>query len=198
MPSFHRPLPPWRMSMATNLAPSMRLYQKQLQCTPEWETVASPHPYLRFASPDQKGLPLRQAAQLSGQWPAWYQHETLRQTGVTPLYKESAPPDPTWRDPYTEWLERDTAHDMPGQFTGEGARTREMRKRWERMAERESERLTRDQNLDGRAQVDYEIRQERFESYMRMRAFRNKKLGIDQYGVFNKKAVAYLKKIGEY
>ena len=33
---------------------------------------------------------------------------------------------------------------------------------------------------------------------MRKRAQRNRMLGIDKYGVWNKKTLAYLKKIGDY
>eukprot|EP01062_Namystynia_karyoxenos_P068391 TRINITY_DN62958_c0_g1_i1.p2 TRINITY_DN62958_c0_g1~~TRINITY_DN62958_c0_g1_i1.p2 ORF type:complete len:232 (+),score=52.70 TRINITY_DN62958_c0_g1_i1:97-696(+) len=199
MPTFSRSVAPWKINQLGNTPPALRLYHKQLYNTPEWETVASPHPYLRFTSPDEPHFQLKAGSQFNGLWPAWYHHETLRQTGTLPQYKEYAPKNPFWRDIYSEWLNRNVAEDSPDDIiAGEGARVIAAMERFVPTAEHLQHSITKVKNLDRRKLVRQEIRQERFEEYMAMRAWRNKRLGIDEYGIWNKKAVAYLKRIGEH
>eukprot|EP00659_Diplonema_papillatum_P011996 gene11996-18530_t len=200
-PHFAPTTAPWKVNQTAWTAPPMRLYQKQLYSSHEWETVASPHNYHRFQSPGEPGHQLKSAAQFDGQWAPQYQLETLRQTGISPQYREYVPGNPFWRDIYYEWLHRNILDDHPGHdqaFSHNYTRVAETLERAPYIARQIERSAQTNSNLDERRGVKDELRQERFEEYMRRRAIRNKQLGIDKYGIWNKKTLAYLKKLGDY
>eukprot|EP01064_Diplonema_japonicum_P028110 TRINITY_DN4247_c1_g5_i1.p1 TRINITY_DN4247_c1_g5~~TRINITY_DN4247_c1_g5_i1.p1 ORF type:complete len:213 (+),score=36.85 TRINITY_DN4247_c1_g5_i1:61-699(+) len=194
-------VPPWKIGNTAWTAPAMKLYQKQLYSSHEWEQVGTPHNYLRYMSPGEPSYNLKTGAQFHEQWQGQYQNESLRQTGVTPQFREYAPPNPFYRDIYYEWLHRNVLDDQPGRdsnFAHEYTRVVETKERAPGMALQVEQTVMAQNNLDRRKEVKDEIRQELFEDYMRRRAKRNKQLGIDQYGTWSKKTLAYLKKNGDY
>eukprot|EP01060_Flectonema_neradi_P007258 TRINITY_DN15035_c0_g1_i2.p1 TRINITY_DN15035_c0_g1~~TRINITY_DN15035_c0_g1_i2.p1 ORF type:complete len:169 (+),score=35.61 TRINITY_DN15035_c0_g1_i2:163-669(+) len=166
----------------------------------EWEGVGSVHNDSRFLSPDEKALPLKSGAQFHGQWDSNYQLETLRQTGVAPDYREIAPENPFWRDIYYEWLHRNVLDDSPGSefsFLHDGMRMANEKQRIDFYIRSYEEN---DNHLANKEEAGYakeELKHEEFERYMARRAKRNKKFGHDNYGMWSKKTVAYLKKVGD-
>eukprot|EP01061_Rhynchopus_euleeides_P016728 TRINITY_DN28043_c0_g1_i1.p1 TRINITY_DN28043_c0_g1~~TRINITY_DN28043_c0_g1_i1.p1 ORF type:complete len:254 (+),score=50.75 TRINITY_DN28043_c0_g1_i1:80-763(+) len=198
---FTSPTTPWKVNQTDAQSATMRLYQKQMHSSSEWEGIGSPHPNQRFLSPGEPSWQLKAGAQFNGQWAPWYQNETLRHSAVTPQYREYAPPNPFHRDLYNEWLTRNMLDDYPGasqNFVHEFHKTIEMEERARAHGDHLQNNVQGVANWDGRRQVRDELRQEKFEDYMRKRAQRNKRLGIDTYGIWSKKTLAYLKKQNDY
>eukprot|EP01059_Diplonema_ambulator_P008106 TRINITY_DN17618_c0_g1_i2.p1 TRINITY_DN17618_c0_g1~~TRINITY_DN17618_c0_g1_i2.p1 ORF type:complete len:167 (+),score=33.22 TRINITY_DN17618_c0_g1_i2:24-503(+) len=130
-------VPPWKIGNTAWTAPSMKLYQKQLHSSHEWEHIGTPHNYLRYVSPGEPGFNLKTGAQFSERWQSQYQNEYLRQTAVTPQFREYAPPNPFYKDIYYEWLHRNVMDDQPGKdsdFAHEYTRIVETKERTPDMA----------------------------------------------------------------
>eukprot|EP00754_Rhynchopus_humris_P048129 Rhum_TRINITY_DN7593_c0_g1::Rhum_TRINITY_DN7593_c0_g1_i1::g.23599::m.23599 len=198
---FTPPVSPWRVNSVDTQAATQKLYQKQLHSSNEWEEIGTPHNYMRFLSPGEPGHQLKAGAQFSGQWQPQYQLETLRQSGVSPQYREYAPASPFDRDIYNEWLNRNQLDNYAGpseNFIHQQHNVIATKERANEMSEGMQDSMGVVQNWDHRRIAKDELRNEKFEDYMRKRAQRNRMLGIDKYGVWNKKTIAYLKKIGDY
>eukprot|EP01063_Lacrimia_lanifica_P024089 TRINITY_DN32058_c0_g1_i1.p2 TRINITY_DN32058_c0_g1~~TRINITY_DN32058_c0_g1_i1.p2 ORF type:complete len:218 (+),score=90.64 TRINITY_DN32058_c0_g1_i1:58-711(+) len=200
-PHFTPTMPSWKVNQTAATYPTMKLFKKQMHSSHEWEQIGSPHNYLRQNSPGEPGTRLKGAALWGNAWASNYQLETLRQTGTSPQYREHVPNDPFYRDVYYEWLHRNWLDDHPGpenNYIFNYDNQLSAKERMPRVINTYENATVSTQNLDMRARVKDEIRQEKFEDYMRRRAKRNKILGIDQYGTWSKKTLAYLKKQGDY
>ena len=165
---FTQPTTPWKVNQVDTQTGTMKLYQKQLHSSSDWEGIGTPHPTFRFMSPGEQSYQLKSGAQFNGQWAPWYQNETLRHSAVAPQYREYAPPNPFHRDLYNEWLTRNMLDDYPGasqNFVHEYHRVVETEERKKIVAEKMEQGQLAVANWDERKVAKEQVAKERFEVY---------------------------------